>query len=970
MFNRYTLESIDNVGETMMRKCGEKSPDVYELEYTIHRSLLKPDAIKRLLMFANKNWTAPSKSSLYMNIMVDEYRLTINGVNAINRTLASNNPENVILVTLGNNDVHNTSMMQKIIIPSALYKSDDYYFTIRAAIERPFNIDSASDDFHSSIASNMIPYSNRLIERMTFNVARTPIYTINLDISYVKSSTNIATLNRASYENEVEIELSFDKSKFTHAEFVKANDQMKTTIQQVLSVLHNSKTFNTLFETKQLISNISLIIDNKNMWNLLPSLSFLNQDQYVNDIHVEQFTTFVFTRDKILIFIDDKRMNLIVNENQSVYIESKTQHINELCKKYANTVLLAEYDEAKNIYWIEDILILNGSAVRNGDNSIINMKTRHEELSKIAAILQHSAASYNKQLTSGEMISRFHTSELSKYTEDLDRIIAKRTAGDALVIVKYIIPCYNIYVKTSNKNSDMYGDKTELYRAANMILSMNKVLGNVKGGILFISLLHKNSPTNEIGHLHWFPNLYLDLSVKINLSEVYERSKKLVTVGEVLYQTVVNNFNKLTEYTRDGKKVLLNIPMKNSSFPVALNGFIVQDKDIVRVEMVDNEFVPLFTVTKRQPDSQNTINTYNLALLNPLTVENISLLANVRGDEYWKTIMSIRQSSRTVNGQIFRSENAVDALINQSVSTILQNYSLPVDNKAINVLDIDRRKENSNLKLFLSMHANQVIHLVPDEEYASHRQSMIQQLGITTIPNHPLITKHLNPTQLKKKTSAKIVVGSLSSGSLPSPEQYQLMTNVFNVGECFASSDNLDYFLRNINKHLSSNGTVVLIDYDGKQLLEKFENDGSVLTFSPVTGEFNKSIKFTKHFTKNRTDSFTGMKFEVNHSIGEHPFTHDSYLVNSNFLTQMLKTHCSLKLIETGNMYDVSEIDYMMLKNLKSSESDRYYDESLMRFIPQEIIVNSSTRDLLKMIRYWVYRKSAVSETKPGIITM
>lgn len=854
----------------------------------------------------------------------------------------------------------------------------------------------------------------RYKQRASFNIDSK----VRIDITDVKQSKNLSSLNTTSSHYEIEMEI------------VNKNINMDNILKELYEILKIIKNTTVPISKKE---EFFVINEYKKLLGIKYATSLENRN--VISLDVYHIINYIPNRYAVTDKADGERFFLFSTIN-GIYLLSNTLSIKKINlsiddKKYYNMILDGEFvknKDNKNIFLVFDLVYFNNIDYRYNNN--YTLKNRLTTLNNIidkcfgTFIPFVDYASHNNDLEL-DLIKKYYTKELKKYWNEFNKIFEKYDNDIFITRKLYFIP-YGI-------------NSCEVFMYADMIYKLyiyDSLTPYAQDGIIYTPI---NSPYMikvDLSNIDIIPVEYKWKKLSQNSIDFYIIIDKDDNGNEIIYydNTVINQTgraykicNLFVGINKSGQEK--PVPFKINDIEQKANiylsdgeirdrdGNLIQDKMVVEF-IFDNTYSNIPDQYKWIPiriryDKTESVKKYgtkygnnlNIALriwktiINPITEEDIASLGNP--NTYQKEIDKLSKTNDIYQQQnfIYYIKQTSSAIGMRSFNNWIKlNMILTYCKGKNNVLDIGCGR-GGDIQKFIQTKINEYIGI--DIDYnglyiindSAYNRYMNLKKTVKNVPEMYFINADARAIfTLKAQKSA---LPNMTKENKYLIEKF-LINKKFDIFNCQFSlhyylSDELSWtnFCTNINNHLDDDGYILITCFDGKLIYDKLmEKQKLTISYIDNLGNKNTFLEILKLYNdKDINENQIGIAIDVYNSLISHPGTYiREYLVFSDFLKKSLEENCNMELIETDSFFNLFNLyknffiedntyDFMVA-NTSQKKYNEIKDFYMMldpkfqyKFPSEQVEANMASFKLSMLNRYYIFKKhSPINTTEPARI--
>ena len=897
--------------------------------------------------------TDTSLDICYNQSYTNTYRITINGINKINKILnivhqRRNNIIFSILITQFIN-TEGIEFINKIKDNKDIFDIDLY--NIRVRLNKELSIDTKTINTLSNLQfTESDKISFRFKQRISLFILDDPkLGKLRLDLTIVKSSNLPDKISDANKEFEVELEYTTGSMKSPISLLGDINKEA-INIKQVLDtskeLISKDEIDNVLLSYKKLVYNI----DSDTHFNLYTMQPISTEVQHIVDkipnkycvsdkLDGEKFQLFVYNNNIYLI-----SCNLIVKKTQY-----KVSNIN-------NTLLEGELYHLDNkntyLFMIYDCLYYNGKDIKQ-ENLYINRINYIHKFVSLLNIKEYLIKSYEDEF---DIIKQedFYYKEMQNYYNNLNNLIDISNSNDIIFHTKMIL-------------FPSGGDNSEVYSFSNLIWSGFTTGENIiKNDNKKNKILHYNCPYLLDGIIytgidqkytrdkreHKYP-IYKYKPPTSNSIDVYITFQKNLETGGYLdiYDNTLGNINnkvfRITNiYVGDIVNGNIEIPVPFMKEENNHEAFFIVDNDNVRD--IDGNLVNNNTVIEIIYTNDISIpHQYRWKILRTRWDKTESVLRDKKkygnykdnAIKIWKsikesiTIDEIQKLSRPdtyaiqkkllsnrIDTKIIASERAQDIYYqritnlgkifrefhNWIKSIIIYSYCEQIKDNNINklikktVLDIGCGRGGDIMKWY-HQRVSEMIGIDADYDGLFGAIDSANVRYLTNVSKYPDFTKMKfiqadftleleGDKQIKKLTTMSLDNKKIIDSTFTLGKKFDILSFQFSIHYMFDTDISINNVINNINKYLKDDGYIICTTIDPIQLINLLGNkDIYTSWYTDEDGQRKKFFEIIKKFD-GVIKNITGQAVDYHMAwVSQEGMYLTEYIVTSELLISTMK---------------------------------------------------------------------------------
>jgi len=420
------------------------------------------------------------------------YRIEIEGINKINDVMKtiSKRKNHVIFSILVSrkisDDDKSIAIINKVKDSDNTFNIDEQDIRVRLSKETTPTKETLNS-LLSIDEKERFNISFRYKQRVSIFIVDNDEVSIRIDLTYVKTSNNINTLESGDifYELELEIMKKKEKIKTDYLQIlIDEVTKLKIVLQQSDNIITNNEKEEVLSKYKELIFG--------NKETKINELYFMN----AYSLEIQHVTDFIPLKYSVTDKADGDRAEIIITNNK-VFLIAKNLDVkytgitlDTKLQEYNNTILDGEYlysqKYKKNIFLSFDILFYKGEDYRN-------VSLLEQRLKKLDDVLEkcfnykYKYTEYTKNFNLDD-ISEHHKKEIIKFMNELNTNLEKNPNNE-IITRKYFI-------------FTVGGNESEIFAYSNVIYTLYTKDENVKcpyniDGFMYTPLDQKYTKVNK-----------------------------------------------------------------------------------------------------------------------------------------------------------------------------------------------------------------------------------------------------------------------------------------------------------------------------------------------------------------------------------------------------------------------------------------------------------------------------------------
>jgi len=960
------------------------------------------------------------------------YRLSINGIERINELMAiMNNRKNHVIFSLLVANILNDSDKDLTIINKLKdfdksYTIDEYDIKIRLAKEQNVdkktletliqleNVDVNSILFRFKNRFSLIVESNNKVET-------------RIDLTSVKSSNNVNTLNHAPYNYEIEIDFN-KKKKINDKTYI---SKLMNLIKLVKCVISQSNNLVPKSEKEQVINKYNELIYGINTSSEEPIKIKKNAygmaSQSLEVVHLVDYLPNNYSvSDKA----DGDRHLGIVVDGTLYLLSSNLDVVNtglSVKKKYNDTIVDGEYifltSSGKYLYTCFDILFHSGNDIRKTNK----LEERFEMLDEflISSFDTFKFETYNGEFNLNK-IHEFEEKQITDYWNFTNNKI--NTSNDTNIISRK----YFMFVK-GGVDSEIFDYSTFMWNLWTKKMNIPYMLD----GLIYTPLdqiYTQNLKETKYRIYKWKPPTQNSIDFFVKFEKNYETGEILNVYDDTNEDNLQGKLYKIINLHNGKTNSGIEVPVlfrKPEQLYIAKiftddngnvrdeEGNIILDNTVVEFYYNDDPDIPFgfkWTPMRTRYDKTESVMKFKKKYGNPEIIAN-KIWSSIKQDIQMKDI-TLLSNNETYDNHINELKKRIDASIiaiekqqdvyyqkttklassmrdfhNYIKSNMIFEYCSPkrINNKMkkMIVLDYGCGRGGDILKFF---HAK--IDYVVGFDYSIDGINSSTDGAISRYnnqrskkPNFPKMNFiHADGGALLNYENQLSALGKMSSNNEKLLKQFFGENNntKFDVINCqlmihfmFKNDTTWNNFCQNVNNLLVNDGYLLITTLDG-DLIDQDFNNGNITEYYNEDGQKKKFFEYIKTYSD--TDiSKTGLSYNAFVTLfKDNENSYDTeYIVKKQFLIDQLKEKCNMELIETELFTEIFDKQMLFFKDVaphEENESSKQFFMKVAEYYNDTDEVNKVCYKFDRHHRYYIFKKNNIDiqqktkkeETKKG----
>lgn len=928
------------------------------------------------------------KSTISLDISYDGSRVTINGINNINKYISmfSKKGNSSFLRSVISAKDKDIEIIDKIKSKENIVDIDDFFIRVRLSEEKKLK-DIKKLQTIKSEHNNKIQF--RFKERASLYLIDTKDTTLKIDITSVKQVNNINKLNHANPIYELELELVTTNKKKEYL------NKIYEEVDMLVKVLQESNYIISNTDKEKVLSIYSSLLNIPNDRNTLDGRQPISLEiRHVLNLLPNKYAV----TDKA-----DGARNFLIIANMRVYLISSNLEVKytgiELDKKqskYNNSILDGEYiflpDENRHMFMVFDCLMSCNIDIRNEQTLMKRLKVADEIINECFIFDGQKPYKYKEfagEYDAKELID-FHRKEIIASMTAINHDIKKYTKK-LLIRRKYFIPVLGI--------SD-----NEIFKYSVLMWNMYMYDKNIKcpyvlDGLIYQPLEEKYitiKRDSKLSDYKWKPpnnntiDFYIEFMRDSNgkIVYVFDNSKedciqnkpyvicnlytgKKTRTGEVPVRFNEDNDGYYTYLFIDENKNVLDI-----------EGDIVQDKTVVEFYYdtdLDTEkrikWVPIRTrydktesvkrLQKKYGNESSTAMRIWNSIMYPVLYSDLEILSKDKNYFKHTKVLSQKEGKKDkktdnvyyqLKTNLAKPMRAFHNWIKDDLIKQFSNGTIILDYACGRGGDI-QKYYHGGAKRYVGVDIDyNGIYSQGDgaiSRYNSLKRKFKNFPDMTFIQadGGALFTYEQQKNIISKmsNTNRKLMEENLS-GKI----KYDLISCQFALHYFLENRLKWNNFCENINTNLKPKGHFIATVFDADQVIKLLnDNDNFAIHYVTKDGDKQTFFEIIKKFVLKDDKIRTGNAIDVHNAwISEEGVYLTEYLTSKEFLTKQLKEKCGLKLIETKLFSEIFKEKESILKNNKEP-----YMKGIVDYYDQEDDINKKSMAITNLNRYYIFKK-------------
>lgn len=855
-------------------------------------------------------------------------------------------------------------------------------------------------------------HSDRIIfrykQRLSLVLDATPDYSIKMELTNVKSSTDLDTIDRKRSQYELEIEF-FNKTgnvkniKSIFDTVMSTYDTLLKVIQRSNYIITKSHRDAVLNEYKKLLG----VVD-KTIYNIDGRQPVSLEIQHA----VETLSNRYAAVDKA----DGDRCFVIVCFGH-VYLISQNLNVKDTGialknSEYDGTLFDCEYvynpKYKRDLILVFDCLFAKKEDVRTNPMLMERIGIANKIINKCFIFGKQIGVEYGEYVgknTVDAMVT-YYSKQLDKYVETLlhDMECEKRYP---IIRTKYFIPVsglsdneifkYSMIIWNKYTKSDVkypYSLDGIVYQPLNQQYTTNvketrfqdyKWKPSEKNTIDFYVRFERDPVTNKI------------LDIFDNSNDTYESNKPYRIC--YLYNGKRSRTGETPVFFNEEKKSYIAYLFSKNGNVFDANGDIIQDETVVEFRYDNNidvndkfKWIPLRT----RYDKTEMVNKYKIkygnsievavriwrSIIVPVRISDIFTLAN---DEMYVKHLSEMRNKITHELIISAAKENVYYQTKTNLAEPMRNFHNWIKSVAIftycgveynnrkskTVLDVGCGRGGDLMKFYHAKISSGVcididyetLHSAVDgaiSRYEGHRKKYpaFPKMSILcadfTVPLDA--DSQLKVIQDKTQENKYMLEKIFPRTGM---QQFDVINSQFSFHYFLQDDKTWSNACANINKCLKRGGILIITTFDAQRVIDVIGEKNNYTTYYTTNGEKKIFTDIVKKFPKDKTTG-TGLAIDVYNSLISTEGTYiTEYLVDRTFVVDELKNKCGLELVDTcmfDTLFEINRDNITRVATYDENEKTRSFLQTVATYY-EDNAFNAECFKITRLNRYYIFRK-------------
>lgn len=950
----------------------------------------------------------------YNHDYLSVYRITIDGIENINKIINefSDKENHMIFNTLSQRSKPYISMMDKQKTKENMVDLRNLGCRVRKARE----LAVASITNPAYIDRKYITY--RYIQRVSLILEDTPTHTVSIDLSFVKTNTNITHLESMPEQLELEIDVSAkkditDTKKITHL--------LGATFENLLKLVQQSNIPMIAEEQTTVINKLHALLspNDQVVMKDLPGMQSVSAEitHIIDDINHDYCVTDKADGDRYFMFILDDSLYLISNNVQIKKVETSSSF-----SPFNKTVIDGEYiynkETGKFMFMAFDCLMFKGTDVRNEAETYKRIMMARECIETLFEQKQFFNK-YEKTEFDVDKIREHYIKDIKQYMDGVNKVLKTSKRNNVILLKYFAFPLGIHYSEIFALTSCIWeqyttGVKCPYTIDGCMLTPINQIYTKLPKQIKKRIFKIKPAKYNSIDFYITFQrdpitnqivDVYNDSQANANTMTTTEDEEDDDYVAKgMLYRIVyLHAFRAVgqqhipvpfREETEDHFAYLI---IKDGQVR-DVEGNIIQDKTVVefaynndpkipqglrwiplRTRHDKTEFVKRFK--KKYGNNEQIANRVWSSIINGVEMEDIKLLGNPDTFEAHKTKLKQLITDEMIHDERRYHDNREKPIpgfndYNNFVKTnLIVNYTKKKYGKKMYVLDY-ACGQGGDIPKFYQARIGGAVGIEKDhaglkrsDNSAEYRYNDFNKKKPKDIrfPMDFIVADGGVKLNVEDQERAMGVYSEENTKLIKtifdtkSPRKYDIINCQFAIHYFFKDDNTLDNFMYNISTFIKPGGIVLITTLDDEVLdmqLNQAENNTLSLTFTNKEGEKETFYEIIKMY--NKKSDRTGMAINVHVPTFVQGKYEVEYLVPKNLLISKMKEK-GLRLIDTASFKELFVNFRQFLQDYSEHEEKpemkRFYMK-LKNYYDNDDEANVKSYEFLFRNRLYVFQKN------------
>jgi SAM-dependent methyltransferase len=936
-----------------------------------------------------------------------KYRVEIDSIDEVIKysTLLKNRNKNVVFRSLLDivNDSPNVNLIKKSISADDILDEDKYGVRFRKSKEES-KITKEEMNMLENISfmeGNEISY--RLRDRVSHTIVDDKNASIEVDMTYVRTSNYLDKLPHSEGQYEIEIDLQ-KKNKKANGKYL---DMFIAKIEYLLKIIQqsnhliSSNEYTILLDTYKKLLYGKVQIPTPDRLRARNSYS-INIKALLNNLPNRYMVTDKADGERYFLIIDNGIVSVLSNNMKAKRTGYKTKN------DFSNTILDGEYifikSAGKYIYMAFDILFYKGEDCRD-----MRLTKRLELLNDVMASCFDYDFKFEMFGGSGSMdnVIKFYDSQIRNYLAELNDYIKK---GSGFLIRRKMI----LLPKGVHNN--------EIYAYSTLI---NEIYPDecpyLLDGLIYTPIEESYNPSSSNREYKWKPQdkLTIDFYIKLEreaktnkIIAVYDNSdlkneESFYNICNLNVSRRIGKMENAVPFMKEVEQDTTHLPLVNGHI-YDDEGYIVKDNTVVEFSYdisrpPKKRWIPMRTrhdktrymlLNKRKYGNNEEIAIDNWNQIHsPIHASDLSILGDVKTYEKHRYNMDNSQKVFEGDKNVYyqHSDNILVPLRdfhNWIKTNLISIYCKPVvkNGKVIpkNVLDI-AVGQGGDLGKYFHAGVGLLVGLDVDKNGLEKKGGAVDRYNVmkknwrpSYYVNNSVVVDYLkkNKTEMQfiQADARNYLESAYQNKSLPNLDykydklirryfdkkfQFDVVNCQFAIHYFFENQETTNRFMKNVNDHLKENGYFIFTTFDAGKIFELLDGkDTHAFNYIDDAGNSNKLFEIKKSYTEKKLEEITvGSAIEVYNSIISENYVRE-YLVNKDYIIEHLKNKYGLFCIETELFSTLRTINESFFKRMANSNiKGKKYFENIEKFYSSDSPIDRQGVKFSSLSRYYIFKK-------------
>ena len=1005
--NLFENISIDEEFEVMFNNYKSDNP----------LSLIDFMNVVKYVRYKNEKEKLILKECISLDIFYEDYRISVDGLENINNLLGlvyqrkNNNIFSIIVSQYLDKD--GFKLIQKIKERINIIDIDSLDIRIRKSKE--INVDDQTIIKQLSkinfIEGDKINF--RYKQRLTLELDED----LTIDLTIIKNSDNVSNILNSIKKYELEIDYSPKNTKVTQNKQMLILQKIINEMENIKKVLNNSD----IFITKEEELNIIEKYKNMTYGNIFEGISCLYSMQPIS-AEVQHIVDNIPNKYSVTDKADGEKNQLFIYKNEA-YLISNNLHVKKLGikidekHKINNTIVEGEliYLVKKRIYifMIFDCLFFNGEDVRGK----LLSKDRIANIDKISngfnvkPFIVKEYVDDKKAVFNLNNIKKHYIDVIKQYYSELNKEIDQMKPNQVLVYPK-------LFLYPSG------GSSSEVFLFSDIIWNSCTKNTNVEcpyllDGIILTPLEQKYTRDRKEQRLP----IYKYKPPQTNSLDVYitfEKNKdtggfmdmfdnslpetiefKTFRVVNIFVGDIIGGREQPIPFMKEQNNSIIYLPVINGTIR-DVEGNIVMDNTVVEVIYTNDTTMPhpyRWQVLKTRWDKTESVmlhgkrygNNKDIAekiwksMIESVTIDEISNLANPKNYDMQMKILSSRLDSSVINSQkkqdvyyqkisnlLKKSREFQNWIKSILIYTYCSPTSLTLGGKIIrqSILDYGCGRGGDIQKIYHAR-VGEYVGFDPDfENIYSATNGAISRYNYlkTKFPDYGKVTFLLADGSAPLDSESQLkAIPNMSKDNIQSLEKIFTKTRKFDVFNIqfvihylFGNSTSINNLVHNIKTYLKKDGFILITVFDPDKIVPLFDESGKITSYyTDDEGKRNILYEIIKKYNGDLSEK-VGSPIDVHMSwINEDGKYIEESLVSKELMVNTME-RAGCRLIDTdlfSNLYQINKPYFENVIKYEENPKNKQFYEKVAEFYGDLKGADKESRNWTFLYRYYVFQK-------------